>query len=310
MNRSPLPTLRALPALGALVAAAFALALTGCDAGKEPFEQAAAAIAKGDLDGASQRYDDVCAKKSPLCETARRRKARLAIVRGWRQLSEAKYGDARATFGAAVTSDDGLTATEAAAALAIPELVQGVAFEAALAATDKDDALAKMEAVAGEASAVAPRATEWLQKNRPAILRDRLKKVCSAASAESCVELARKLLTKHPESPEAKEALTLVAESYARQHPVLKDLEPLLVQRVMVFDRQKKIEACQSVPGTPDYGCVGRNSDTPIPEESYLETFWAGKLAALEDPALKERFRERWEKAGRGEYDPETWPKP
>lgn len=286
-----------------------ALILTGCDAGKEPFLKAAQAEEKGDHDAAAPLYEEVCTRKSPLCDAARKRKARLALKRADKALAEGHYKDAKTILDAAATSDDPRTAEVATALLALPELIQGILYEEALAATDRNAALKSMEGIAGEPSALAAKAKEWLEKERPAMLLVLVKVSCRPAPQASCAELTRKLSSLHPESAEAKEAKTLAADNYKRLYPRLKEVENLLVQRLSVHDKAEKIELCKKMGGT-DEDCEQRASTSPVPTLSYLENFWKGKLAEVDDPFYKKQFEGRWDKAGAGQYDAEPWPKP
>jgi hypothetical protein len=296
----------AMSAFSMLVAA---LMLTGCDAGKEAFLKGAQAEEKGDLAGAAPFYEEVCTRQSPLCDAARKREARLALKRAQKALDEEHYKDARAILDDAKGSEDARTAELAAALLALPELVQGVIYEDALAAKDKNAALKAMEGVASEPSAMAPKAKEWLDKNRPEMLLVQVKVSCRPAPQASCEELTRKLAILHPDSAEAREAKALAADNYKRLHPKLKEVENLLIQRVSVYDKAQKIELCKKTGGSDD-DCEQRASTSPVPTLSYLENFWKAKLTEVDDSYYRKQFEARWEKASAGQYDPEPWPKP
>ena len=75
--------------------------------------------------------------------------------------------------------------------------------------------------------------------------------------AASCVELGKRLAELHPESAEAKEAAALTADNYKRLYPKIKEVENLLIQRVSVFDKDKKFELCKAT-GATDVECEGR----------------------------------------------------
>lgn len=305
MMRSPVTPLLwpALLGLGAV-------SLSGCDAGKEPFLNAAQAEEKGDFAAAAPLYEEVCTRKSPLCDAAKRRKERLSIKRAWKTLDEGHYKDAKAILDASVASSDPHTAEESTAMLALPELVQGLAYEDALASADKNATMKAMEGVATTPSALAPKAREWLDKNRPALLLTQVKAACVPGAATSCVESGRRLAELYPEGPEAKEAATLMADNYKRLFPKIKEVETLLIQRVSVFDKDKKFELCKET-GATDSDCDQRATGPgQVPTLSYLESFWKGKLADVGDPYYKKQFEARWDKAALGEYDPEPWAKP
>ena len=284
------------------------LALTGCDAGKEPFVKAAQAEESGDYRGAAPLYEEVCTKKSPLCDAAKRRQARLAIKDAWKALQDGKYRDAKVTLDAAAAATDATTAEEAAALGANPDLVAGLAFEAALAATDKEEQRTAMEKLAKEPTALAPKAKEWLDKNRPAMLLGQAKAACAPGGAGSCAELAKRLAAAHPESPEAKEAASLAAESYKRLYPRIKDVENLLIQRVGVHARDAKLDLCKKS-GMSEEDCAEKYAGK-APGLDYLEKFFNQKLALVEDAYYRSAFEKRWNAAAIGEYDPEPWAKP
>jgi hypothetical protein len=191
----------------------------------------------------------------------------------------------------------------------VPEVAQGVLYEEALALADKNMALVTMEGVAREPSVLAPKAKEWLDKNRPALLLAQVKAVCVPGGAGSCVEAAKKLAAAHPDSPEDREAAGLMAAEYKRLYPVIKELEALLIQRVMVHDKEKKIELCKQFGGSEE-DCAEKHSTSPVPTLSYLSGFWGQKFTGIRDPHYRKRFEARWDKAAQGEYDPETWPRP
>lgn len=280
----------------------------GCDAGKEPFLKGAQAEEKGDYAGAAPHYEEVCTKKSPLCEAAQKRKARLSIKTAWKAVGEGRYKDAKTTLDSAQSSPDTVTAGEAAALLALPELVQGILYEEALAQADKGAALKGMEAIASEPSALAPKAQEWIQKNRPGLLLAEAKAACAPGGKSSCVLAARKLAALHPESAEAKEAEGLALANDKRLFPLFRELEGLLIQRVSVYDKEQKIELCKGAGGAEEE-CTDKHSTSPVPALSYLSGFWGQKLTGVDDPYYKQLFDARWEKAGQGIYDQETWPK-
>lgn len=299
-------------AYSVLVAASFAaitaLGATGCDAGKEPFLKAAALEESGDYRGAVPLYEEVCQKKSPLCDAATKRKARLAIKDAWKAFSDGKYRDAKATLDAASASGDTTTVEEAKALAENPDLAAGIAFEDALAPTDKASQLGAIEKLASEPTSVAPKAKEWLDKNRPALLLAAAKAACVEKGVGSCFETAQKLGKYYPGSPEAKEAEGLQTANYKRLYPRLKDVENLLIQRLGVHDRDTKEELCQKT-GMSAEEC-GEKYSGQGPKLDYLERFWSEKLALVDDPSYKSRFESRWGLAAQGEYDAEPWPKP
>jgi len=282
--------------------------LAGCDAGKEPFLKASQAEESGDFKGAATLYQEVCAKKSPLCSSAKKREARMAIKAAWKAFGEGSYKEAKSVADAAAQSEDPVTADGAKAILANPDLVAGLAFEEALGQSDKTAQVQAMEGIAKEPTALSPKAKEWLDKNRPGILLAAAKAACVPKGAGSCAELAKRLASTHPESPEAKEAAGLLAENYKRLYPKIKDVENLLIQRVAVYEKAAKIEACKKFGGTDD--TCAEAVTVQAPGLDYLEGFYKQRLELVEDPFYKAHFEKRWGRAANGEYDAEPWPKP
>lgn len=292
------------PVLGA----AALLTASGCDAGKEPMRKAAEAEAAGDFAGASTLYEEVCTKRSPLCDAARKRQSRLSIKSAWKAVADGKYKDAKPIAEAAAKSADPVTAEAAAAVLANPDLVSGLAFEDALAVTDKAAQVKAMEEVARQNSVVAAQAKEWLDKNRPAILLAAAKAACVPKGQGSCAGTVKRLAEAHPESPEAKEAKELAAANYKRLYPKIKDVENLLIQRLSVHDKDGKMEVCKKYGGN-DETC-GEMVTVQAPGLDYLTKFFDEKLALVDDPYYRGQFEKRWSASAIGEYDAELWPKP
>ncbi len=282
--------------------------LAGCDAGKEPFLKASAAEESGDYKGAATLYQEVCAKKSPLCNMAKKREARLAIKAAWKAYEAGNYKEAKSIADAAATSADLVTAEGAKAILGNADLLLGVAFEEAVGMADKAAQLKAMEGIAKEATVVSPKAKEWLDKNRPGLLLAEAKAACVPKGAGSCAAAAKRLASSHPDSPEAKEAAGLAAENYKRLYPKIKDVENLLIQRVSVYEKAAKIEACKKFGGT-DETCAEAVT-VQAPGLDYLEGFYKQRLELVEDPYFKEHFEKRWGLAAGGQYDAEPWPKP
>jgi hypothetical protein len=170
-----------------------------------------------------------------------------------------------------------------------------------------------MEKLTGLGVPVAAKARAWLEKNRPAILLARVKGACKAGASASCAEAGRALAALHPGSPESAEAQRLVQADYERVHPLLKQAENLLVQRVELYDKDQLVEICTAKSGeaNADACAVQVVGDRRLPTPGFLDGAWKKKLEEIGDPFFVKTLEARYGRAAAaGEYDPEPWPKP
>lgn len=294
----------------------------GCDAGEDPFARAAQAEAAGKLAEAEPIYREVCAKNaaSPLCPIATKRAERIRVKEAWRLIDEGQFAKAKELLTAAASSADASAKRAAETALKDPELVEGLRWDEANTLADQRAARITMEALAELQVSVAPKAREWLAKNRPALLLAEAKAACKADGQGSCYEVGKRLATIPAESPERAQAQALVDADYERVYPILKKADNLLVQRVEVFDKQAKYDVCvqEFMPapgGVAQHACAGNlgveaREDGTFPIGA-IESHWAKRLQEIHDPGLVKALQDRWERAHKsGEYDPEAWPKP
>jgi len=208
----------------------------------------------------------------------------------------------------------------AEALLRSAEVTAGLAVEEASRGADKAKARAKMEEIAEQHVAAATSARAWLEKNGPALLLDEVKAACLPDGKGSCLELQKRMASAYGKSPEAAEAAKLFDAEYKRAAPLLKQAENLLIQRLEIYNKEKKYNLClqevEPAPGSvvvhlcaAEVGVEPRESD--MFSTSFLDKAWEKKLAEVHDPRHVRRLQERYKAiAERGEYDPEPWPKP
>jgi len=302
---------RVLPPLAA--AALAAALLSGCDAGADPLARGAEAEAAGNLTEARARYKEVCDKGSKHCPLATKLGERLAVKEAWVALGAADYARARTALELGKAATDPAVKAAAEAASLSPDYVQGLAWQEASALPDKGEALPKVEALADLGVTASARAREWLEKNRPGILLARVKVACTAGAKVSCAEAGKALATLHPGSPASAEAQQLVQTDYARIHPLLKQAEGLLNQRVELYDKDQLVELCIQRTGSGNAeGCAADVVGTRhLPTPSFLDGAWKKKLDEIGDPSFVKALEARYLRAGNaGEFDPEPWPKP
>lgn len=292
------------------------LPLAGCDAAKDPYARAAAAESAGKLGEARTLYAEACAKaaSSPLCTLAKGRAEALSVREAYQALDAGEFGKAKELFTQAGAAEAPAVKAAAAAGLEDEELKAGLALEEAQKA-DKAAARGAMEGLAAGHTKAAPKAREWLAKNGPAMLLEELKAACKEGGAGSCVELGEKMADLYPQSPEAAEAQTLVDAEYERIRKRLSEAEGLLVQRLEVYFKKAKYDACvtegaaeqieTSCRGALDLSMSGDPFQTRVIEKAF-----DAKLAELGDPGYVNRFRERYKRIEeKGEHDFTTWGK-
>jgi hypothetical protein len=305
-----------------------AILLAGCDHGREPLARGADAEARGDFAEAVTQYGAVCNSASSLCPVAVRRIERLKLLSADKALSAGEYRKAKAAIDLAVASADESVkhAAEAMSLSKQPEIEQGIAWEEASSSAKPEDALPAMEGIAAASVPVSAKAREWLEKNRPRILLDRVKAACAPQGVGACASLGRDLARLHPTSPENAEATKLVEADYARLFPRLREAENLIGQQVILFERARKITWCmrdKANEGDPQGGESDKPSEvfrTPcetevpseaIPTASFLTAAWDKKLLEIHDPTFTRPLADRMARAAaEGLHDPEAWPKP
>jgi hypothetical protein len=313
------------------IGALAAILLAGCDHGREPLARGADAEALGNFDEAATQYRAVCNSASSLCPIAIRRIERLKLLTADKALSAGEHRKAKAAIDLAVaSSNEGVKhAAEALNLSKQPEIEQGIAWEEASSSAKPDEALTAMEGVAATSTPIAAKAREWLEKNRPRILLDRVKAACAPQGTGACASLGRDLARLHPTSPENAEATKLVEADYARLFPRLREAENLIGQQVVLFERERKIYWCmrdkanEADPQGGENSAVDKPSEvfrTPceievpseaIPTASFLTKAWEKKLEDIHDPTFTKPLGERMARAAaEGLHDPEAWPKP
>jgi hypothetical protein len=297
----------------ALLIPAFAVLLAGCDSGSALMASAAKAEADGNYAEARARYQEVCDKGSKHCPLANRFRERTAVKEAWKHIHAGELGKAKAALDIAKTATDPGVIAAADAALKYDEIVHYVAWDEAGHLADKDQALSRIAPLAELGVPSAAKAREWLEKNRPAILLERLKTACKAGAKVSCAEAGKALSALHPKALENAEGQRLVRADYERLFPHLKEAENLLIQRVELHDKDALVARCTEKGGTDsaatcEASVVGTRK---LPTESFLDGAWKKKMEEIGDPHFVKRLDERYQAAAKsGEYDPEPWPAP
>jgi hypothetical protein len=302
--------------LSAAYFAAAAVALAGCDAGKDLLAKGAEAEAASDFAQARTLYQDACAKSPALCPIAIRQAEQVTLKEAWKAIAAGEYDKAKTVVEGAKAATDPAVKGAAEAASQDVEYAQGLAWEEASALADKEQALPKIEAIADLGIPVSVPAREWLAKNRPAILLGRVKVACKAGGQGSCAEAGKALATLYASNPENAEAQALVAADYQRVYPLLKQAENLLIQRVEVYDKDQIVQICMSKSSEPsDQAHTACESqvvgDRNLPSVGFLEGAWKKKLDEIKDPLFVQGLDARFKRAGStGELDPAQWLKP
>jgi hypothetical protein len=215
-----------------------------------------------------------------------------------------------------MTSTDSGVKRAAEAMSKLPDLETGLIWEEATALANPNEALARFETVAEAGVSAAPQAQEWLTKNRPRILLERVKAACAPASQGSCADGGKELAARHPASPESAEARKLVEADYARIFPLLGQTDRILALRQMLHDKDLKKAACDEADKSSfvEPNCAGQpgeqESDEPAPTVESLTERWTKLLEQIHDPHFVKLLKESWEAAERGDYAPETRPRP
>jgi hypothetical protein len=293
-----------------------ALLLAGCDAGKDLLAQGAAKEAAGSFKEAADLYRAVCEKGSPLCPIATQRAERIGLKDARRALDEGRYQDAKAAADAALKASDAGVKRAAEVMSKLADLEKGLAWEQASASADQGAALPDIEAVAAAGVAASPKAREWLSKNRPRILLDRVKAACAPTGQGSCVTAGADVARRAPASPEAAEAQKLVEADYARIYPKLKDAEGLLSKLAYACAENKRADEahakeCEIEQGIVSFACVRNQEPVQHLPTDKIAADWKKKLDEIHDPALVKPLEVRWPRAEKEcEYDAETPPKP
>lgn len=299
-----------------------AILFFGCDNGNEPLAKGADAEASGDFVQATTQYRAVCASGSALCPIATRRIEQIQIAHADKALSGGEYKKAKAAIDLALVSPDAAVKRAAEAMSKLSELEKGVVVEDAWASAKPDEAIATMESLADEGFAVSPKVKDWVAKNRPRILLDRIKAACTKDGSGSCAELGREITRLHPESPESAEASKVVEADYARVFPLLQKAEMLIARQSMLYVVSEKVRWCmwdktnQAADDMnydkPDESfraaCENDISAEPLPK---VHDAWEKNLEEIHDSSFTKTLGERLKSAEElGLYEPEPWPKP
>ncbi|MGH7295923.1 MAG: hypothetical protein ACRELB_13360, partial [Polyangiaceae bacterium] len=228
-----------------------------------------------------------------------------------------KFADAQAALKAVVETGDAASKAKATDRLGSRDVVQGLAYEAALG-IDKKAALPKMEAVAASGAPVSAKANEWLGKERPGILLADATAACSATPPSPCPDICDRLSKLHGETPEAQKAGTLLAAyqaaDAARVYPLLVQAEGLMAQCQAYWRQEKARNDCQlrNLAMTDNaLAALVACGDSDGKTKDKLTESMDKVTGDIAEPSVVGSLKERFDKAcDDGDYQKQTPPKP
>jgi hypothetical protein len=312
-------------------------ALAGCGARAPDVAAEAEALAQqGKLEEAAARVDLTCAyapasgptpqAPSEPCRASDRRAAELRIQAAEKAMGEGRFAKAERLLARALATADGPTAERAAQRLAADDLTQGLAYERALAGSDKREARKAMEAIAATKTPVAAQATAWLARELPALLVAAVNAACGPAREGSCSHAAVALRAAKLPGPEAAAALALAEDEQRRVYPLLVTSETFLKGFATAKERSDLIALCasfsnESGPAALETCMQGGLAPGSVPTAADEDerrqkrtanlTLWRKTMRSISDPMLVHALDERLVKADtRGEFTPMDFPKP
>jgi hypothetical protein len=302
-------------------AALFAMLVGGCDAGKAPYNEAVALDEQGKLTEAADKYDGVCrrAPDSKLCPTATSRAAAIRLKLAGQDVVALKFTDADALLKIVLESGDAESKDRARTQLASPEVMAGLAYEKAVAKTDKHAALPDMESSAASGTPIATKANEWLTKERPALLLADATTACTAKPPNACPTICDRLVTLHAGTPEAQKATGLLATYQAaeaeRLYPLLVKAEDLVAQCQTLWTANAGKQKCylNMLAANPDnaIAALAYCGDTDSTKQTKLQASLDQTIADIAVPAQTDSLKDRFKKAcEEGEYEKQVPKKP
>jgi hypothetical protein len=295
------------------------IVLANRDPAAAPFAEASILESKDALAAALARYENVCtvALDSKLCPQARSRATELRLKLGETAIESMKFAEAEALLKVVEESGDD-ESKKKAHELISTEIWAGHNYEKSLASSDKRAALAGMEGVAGSRARVAALATEWINKERPALLLDDAVAACTSERGPTCPAACDRLLSLHPGTPEAMKAGDLKAAFQAREearlYQVYLQAEKLMSECFVLWKESDQKHKCQTrvlyaTEGNVwDTMAVCGDFDDINKKEEKLKASWETLIAGVPKP---ESLAVRWTNAcEKGEYVAQTPKKP
>jgi hypothetical protein len=294
------------------------VAAVGCDKGKAPYSEGVDLEEHGKLQEAADKYDSVCkrAPDSKLCPPSIERAAAVRLKLADTAISANKFEDAEKTLKIVADSGDDASKKKASATLLAKPMTFGLQWEKAFKLADKRAALGPMETVATSDTPIASKATEWLQKERPALLLADVRAACAPKYTDACPTACDKLIKLHADTPEGKEAATTrtaydaeVAKLKAEQevaegkrlYPLLVKVEALLARAKKVWQDGKDHDACylRMLAADPDnaFAALSACGEVDTKKSDKVKTAWDDLLKEINTPALEAGLNARWKKA-------------
>jgi hypothetical protein len=315
------PTSKLRHGLAALLALG---ALTACAKPPPVIEEAEALAAQGKLDESADRLALACAFTPTRddCAAIDRRVAERRLKAAEKALTEGRYAAAERALRLATLTDAAEVREAVAARLGKGDLAAGRRYELALLLPDRKRTHAEMVEIAKlPAPEVSKLATQWIERERPAILIADVKETCSPGGEArgSCAEASAALRSIAAPSPERDAALALARAEEARVYPLRLAAERLLPIHAAYGKLDARFATCLAEhPQMPD--------STEDPKDRCRQEVFAGEgdekrekhdvtfenvLAEIRDPALVKALRARAAKAvDDGKYTQVEIPKP
>ncbi|MFI5301093.1 MAG: hypothetical protein ACHREM_23665 [Polyangiales bacterium] len=302
--------------------------LTACDAGKAPYGEAVTLEEQGKLAEAAEKYDSVCkrAPDSKMCPPSVERAADVRLKLADQLVVAMKFGDAEKIIKLVADSGDAKSKPKAATALADKPLVMGLRWDRASALADKSAAWSDIEEIAKSGTPIAAKASEWLTKERPALLLAKAKASCTPAENLACTAACDALKAGAVGTPQAGEADGLLAAhskavdaaklaEAIRIYPLLVQAEDLLKAAAQEKKDADGRQACylRSLAADPDnaIGALAFCGETDTKKVEKRKAAWDALVATIRDKAITDRLATRWKSAeDDGEYVRETPKKP
>jgi hypothetical protein len=301
-------------------------ALASCGGGRDVFPDAEALEKAGKLEEAAARFDVVCAY-APAGARCKEADARAFEAR-------MKAADAAIAEGRFVAADRLIRQAEATAGdaerkraedrLAQEDVTAGVAFERALAMTDRKKAASVIEPIAAGKTPAAAKAKAWLDKEGPAILAAAVKAACGPDHDGSCSEAFAKLQASGAKGPDADEATRAAEAEQRRVYPLRTQGENFVRVFASRGQQQRAYEKCMADksedvrvdPTGVREACEGLTLGTDPDDKRYQanknnEDLFRRLLQRIADPAIARDLEARKARAlAEGEAQTIDVPKP
>jgi hypothetical protein len=303
--------------------------IAGCARpGRDAFAEAEALEAQGKAEEAARMFELTCAwsPAGEKCASSDRRAAEVRLKAADKAMSAGQFLAAERLATLAFACLDGATAQQAKDRLNSDDLIQGIAYERALARGTPREIQQALEAVAATKTPAAALATTWLGKERPAILVGAVKAACGPKQEGSCSKAAAALRAAAITGPERDEAIALAEAEERRIYPIRLNAEVFLKNFAAVAKHDELIMTCmvvdegqsEIVPGSIRATCLD-NGLTPnhcaapdlvneqLQKHRVNATVWLRAMKSIADPELVAALEERKKKP---EYEKVEVPKP